>query len=282
MICGKAMKEIEWVILLLFLSLVVGCQKPQGGLTVVGSTSVEPFAEMLAEEYMSHHGGKKIYVQGGGSSAGIQAIRTGAADVGMSSRQLMPEEGNLIAIPVAYDAIAVIVHPSNRIHNLTLDQIRGIFSGQIRNWIALGGFDRPITLVTREEGSGTREAFQHLLMGKTEISLGALVQDSNGAIRQVVADDPNAIGYISLGLVSDRVKAIEIDGVVPNIENIKRLRYKVIRPFLFVFNAEPEGLAKNFLDYILSTEGQILLIQEGLVGSTTISEFQKEEKGGSK
>jgi phosphate transport system substrate-binding protein len=278
----KIIKKIGWGTLLLVLFSLLGCQKPQGGLTVVGSTSVEPFAEMLAEEYMSHHGERKVYVQGGGSSAGIQAIQTGAADVGMSSRQLMPGEGNLTAVPIAYDAIAVIVHPSNRTNNLNLDQIRGIFSGQITNWHAVGGFDRPITLVTREEGSGTREAFQHLLMGKTEISLGALVQDSNGAIRQVVADDPNALGYISLGLVNDRVKAIEIDGVVPNIENIKKLRYKVIRPFLFVFNAEPKGLAKDFLDYILSPEGQKLLIQEGLIGSTTISEFQKQGKSGSK
>ncbi|MBI5968776.1 MAG: phosphate ABC transporter substrate-binding protein [Deltaproteobacteria bacterium] len=252
------------------LAFITGCQKPQGGLSVVGSTSVQPFAEILVEEYMGHHGQEKIYIQGGGSSAGIQAVRTEAAQIGMSSRLLMPDEQDLIAVPIAYDAIAVIVHPRNPPNDLTKDQIKGIFSGRVTHWSEVGGRHHPITLVTREEGSGTREAFQHLLMGKTEISLRALVQDSNGAIRQVVADDPNAIGYISLGLVNDRVKAVKIDGVEASVENIKKLRYKIVRPFLFVFKANPQGMARNFLDYVLSPAGQKLLVQEGLVSTTAI------------
>jgi phosphate transport system substrate-binding protein len=253
-----------------------GCQKPQGGLTVVGSTSVQPFAEVLAEEYMSHHSRGKIYVQGGGSSAGIQAVRTEAAEVGMSSRALMPDERDLIPVPIAYDAIAIIVHPSNPLTDLSVDQIKGIFSRQITNWREAGGRNHPLTLVTREEGSGTRESFQHLIMGKTEISLAALVQDSNGAIRQVVADDPHAIGYISLGLVNDRVKALKIDGVEANVENIKKRRYKFVRPFLFVFKTQPQGMASNFLNYILSPDGQKLLVQEGLVSVTTLAGSPKE------
>ena len=253
-----------------------GCQKPQGGLTVVGSTSVQPFAEVLAEEYMSRHSRGKIYVQGGGSSAGIQAVRTEAAEVGMSSRALMDNERDLIPVPIAYDAIAIIVHPSNPLTNLSVDQIKGIFSRQITNWREAGGRNHPLTLVTREEGSGTRESFQHLIMGKTEISLAALVQDSNGAIRQVVADDPNAIGYISLGLVNDRVKALKIDGVEANVENIKKRRYKFVRPFLFVFKTQPQGMARNFLNYILSPDGQKLLVQEGLVSVTTLADSPKE------
>jgi phosphate transport system substrate-binding protein len=259
----------------IFAILLTGCQNPQGGLTVVGSTSVEPFAEVLAEEYMAHHSQRKIYVQGGGSSAGIQAVRTEAAQVGMASRALMPDERDLIAVPIAYDAIAVIVHPNNPLSNLSQGQIKNIFSGQVTKWSETGGRNHPITLVTREEGSGTREAFQHLLMGKTEISLGALVQDSNGAIRQVVGDDPNAIGYISLGLVNERVKAIKIDGVEADVENIKMHRYKIVRPFLFVFKTAPQGIGRSFLDYILSPAGQKLLVQEGLVSVTTISDSQK-------
>jgi phosphate transport system substrate-binding protein len=272
----------EWLWCLVFagwVGLVAGCQRPQADLTVVGSTSVEPFAEALAEEYMSHHSQEKIYIQGGGSSAGIQAVRTAAAQVGMSSRNLMPEERDLIAIPIAYDAIAVIVHPSNPITNLNIDQIRKIFSGQVTQWNALDGRKHPITMVTREEGSGTRDAFQHLLMGKTEISLRGLVQDSNGAIRQVVADDPNAIGYISLGLVNDRVKAVKIDNIEPSVDSIKRQSYKIIRPFLFVFKTQPQGLAKSFLDYILSEEGQKILVHEGLVSVQTLSGSSKEAKG---
>jgi phosphate transport system substrate-binding protein len=269
---------LNWVWACAFLLLIafpIGCQKTQGGLTVAGSTSVQPFAEVLAEEYMVGHSQEKIYVQGGGSSAGIQAVRTEAAQVGMSSRALMPEEHDLIGVPIAYDAIAIIVHPSNPLTNLSIEQIKRIFSRQTTNWREAGGRSHPITLVTREEGSGTRESFQHLIMGKTEISLAALVQDSNGAIRQVVADDPNAVGYISLGLVNNRVKAPKIDGIEANVENIKKHRYKFVRPFLFVFKASPQGLAKNFLEYILSPEGQKLLVQEGLVSVATIADSPK-------
>jgi phosphate transport system substrate-binding protein len=267
-----------FVIAFLGVSLfLAGCQRQKGGLTVAGSTSVEPFAEMLAEDYMEHHGKEKIFIQGGGSSAGIQAVRTGAAQVGMSSRLLTPQEQDLLAFPIAYDAIAVIVHPTNRLRNLTLDQIRKIFSGQVLRWEEIGGKNAAITLVSREEGSGTREAFQHLLMAKTEISLRALVQDSNGAIRQVVADDPNAIGYISLGLVNEKVKAVGIEGVEATIESIRMKSYKVVRPFLFVFKSEPQDTAKRFLDFVLSETGQKLLVQEGLVSVSALSPPKDEE-----
>jgi phosphate transport system substrate-binding protein len=226
---------------------------------------------MLSEEYMAQPAQDKIFIQGGGSSAGVQAVRTDAAQVGMSSRNLTPSEQDLIGVPIAYDAIVIIVHPKNPIRNLTREEIRGVFSGKIRNWSEIGGKNHPITLVSREEGSGTREAFQHLIMGKEEISLRALVQDSNGAIRQVIADDPNAIGYISLGLVNDRVIALKIDGVEPSVENIKAKKYQFVRPFLFIFKHEPQGSGKKFLDYILSSEGQKILVHEGLVSVASIS-----------
>lgn len=257
---------------------LAGCQRQKGGLTIAGSTSVEPFAEILAEEYMEHRGNEKIFVQGGGSSAGIQAVRTGAAHIGMSSRLLTSQEQDLVSIAIAYDAIAVIVHPSNPIQNLTLAEIRKIFSGQVRRWEEIGGKSAVITLVSREEGSGTREAFQQLLMGKAEISLRALVQDSNGAIRQVVADDPNSIGYISLGLVNEKVKAVKIDGIEATIDNIRQKKYRVVRPFLFVFLSEPKDMSKRFVDFVLSESGQKLLIQEGLVGVSSLSESKDKEK----
>ena len=149
--------------------------------------------------------------------------------------------------------------------DLSLLQISEIFSGKIKNWKEVGGTSHPIVLVTREEGSGTRESFQKFVMEKEEISLEALVQDSNGAIRQVVSSDPNAIGYISLGLVNDKVKALKISGVEPNLANIENGRYTLVRPFLFVFNGKPEGEAKSFLEFVLSPEAQKLLQKEGLV-----------------
>jgi len=247
-------------------------------LTIAGSTSVQPFAEILAEDYMEQHPKEKIFIQGGGSSAGIQAVRTGVAQVGMSSRLLTAQEQDLLALPMAYDAIAVIVHPSNPVRDLTVDQIRRVFAGQITRWEEIGGRSSGITLVTREEGSGTREAFQHLLMGKSEISLRSLVQDSNGAIRQVVADDPNSVGYISLGLVNEKVKALKIEGVEATIDNIRLKNYKVVRPFLFVFKSEPQDISKRFMDFVLSETGQKLLVHEGLVSVISLSPPKDEGK----
>lgn len=257
---------ISWFLTLItVISVTVGCQRQQAGVTVAGSTSVEPFAELLAEEYMLHHPQSHIYVQGGGSTAGIEAVRSHAAHIGMSSRALIGQEKDLYAVTVAKDAIAIIVHPNNPAEDLSLIQIRQVFSGKIRNWSEVGGLSRPMVLVTREEGSGTREAFQKMVMEKEEISLEALVQDSNGAIRQVVAGDPNAIGYISLGLVNEKVKALKVSGVEPNLKNIVSGRYRLVRPFLFVFNGSPKGEADSFLEFVLSAEAQELLQKEGLV-----------------
>jgi phosphate transport system substrate-binding protein len=265
------LKKSKLFCLLWFLSLLsttafeVSCQRQQAGVTVAGSTSVEPFAELLAEEYMLKHPESHIYVQGGGSTAGIEAVKTHAAHIGMSSRSLMSDEKNLYAVTIAKDAIAIIVHPENPITDLSLPRIRQVFAGKIRNWNEVGGHLRPIVLVTREEGSGTREAFQKMVMEKEEINLEALVQDSNGAIRQVVGNDPNAIGFISLGLVNQTVKALKISGVEPNLKNIVRGHYRFVRPFLFVFNSKPEGEANSFLEFVLSPEAQGLLQKEGLV-----------------
>jgi phosphate transport system substrate-binding protein len=251
----------------IFLTIVVcmGCQRSKSGITVAGSTSVEPFAELLAEEYMRPHPASHIYVQGGGSSSGIMAARTRAANIGMASRFLLPNEQDIYPVTIAKDAIAIIVHPTNPVSDLSLLQISAIFSGKFRNWREVRGNSHPMVLVTREEGSGTREAFQKFVMKKEEISLEALVQDSNGAIRQVVSSDPNAIGYISFGLVNDKVKALKISGVAPDPVNIENGTYILVRPFLFVFNGNPEGEAKAFLEFVLSPEAQKLLQREGLV-----------------
>jgi phosphate transport system substrate-binding protein len=214
---------------------------------------------------MIRHPQSQIYVQGGGSSAGIEAVRTRAAHIGMSSRSLIGTEKSFYAVTIARDAIAIIVHPKNPVIDLPLVKVREIFAGRIKNWKELGGTDSPIILVTREEGSGTREAFQKLVMGEEEIALEALVQDSNGAIRQVVTGDPNAIGYISLGLVNEKVKALMISGTEPRVEHIENGRYHLVRPFLFVFDGEPSGEAKSFLDFVMSPEAQKLLAREGLV-----------------
>jgi len=261
--------NLGFPICLLFIFLVIqlnaGCQSAKAGITVAGSTSVQPFAELLAEEYVSRYPHNDIYVQGGGSTAGILAVRTHAANIGMSSRSLLPDEKDLYAVTIAKDAIAIIVNPKNSIQDLSLDLVRRVFSGKTRNWKELGASPHPIVLVSREEGSGTRESFQKFVMGKEEISLESLVQDSNGAIRQVVSNDLYAIGYISLGLVNEKVRPLKISGVEPSLANIESAKYTLVRPFLFVFDGEPKGEAKSFLEFVLSPGAQKLLSKEGLV-----------------
>lgn len=246
-----------------------GCRgnaKSAHGLCIAGSTSVQPFAEKLAEVYMQQHPGVRIDVQGGGSSAGIFATQQGAANLGASSRELVESEKGLQEIPIAWDGIAIIVHPGNPLNNLRLEQLREIFQGKITDWKELGLPPHAIDTITREEGSGTREAFENLVMQKTDITPAALVQDSNGAVREIVAGDPYALGYISAGLVDERVKAVAVDGILPTRENIKNQAYKLVRRFLLVSRVAPVGECLHFVEFILSPQGQRLLEAEGLVG----------------
>jgi len=260
-------RALSCFVLILAALILTGCQRRGGQkeLVVAGSTSIQPFADRWAEVYMAKYPGRVVNVQGGGSSAGIQAARSGAAGIGTSSRELKPEENDLTRIVVARDGLAVIVHPSNPVSGLSLAQVKQIFAGEILNWKELGGRDKTITVVTREEGSGTRGAFQELVMGKVRIYKGAIVEDSNGTVREIVAGDPDSIGYISLGLLNKAVKALNLDGVVPTDENILQNRYKLVRPFLFVTEGTPGAEARNFIDFVLSEEGQGLIKKEGLI-----------------
>lgn len=259
---------VNVVILTLSISLMSACNRtPGAAMIVAGSTSVQPYAEVLAEEYMALNPGSEIDIQGGGSSAGITAAQSRSADIGMSSRTLKDDEKNLWYVEIARDGLVLIVNPKNPIQNLTKDQVRDIYTATITDWSQLGGSKSRINIITREEGSGTRSAFTELLMDKAEITPKAIVQDSNGAVRQLVADDPNAIGFISLGLVNDKVKALHLDGITASRENIMNGSYTLSRPFLFVTNVKPTGLTKKFIDFTLSSEGQKLLSNEGLIPS---------------
>ena len=252
----------------ILISLIVlssGCSRSSASIIVAGSTSVQPFAEVLAEEYMILHPDIVIDIQGGGSAAGIMATNSGTADIGMSSRALKPDELHLWSLEIASDGLAVIVHPENPIHNLSLEQVRGIYSGEISRWDTLGGISSQIHVFTREEGSGTRSSFESLVMSSSEIMPEAMVQDSNGAVRQLVGDDPAAIGFISLGLVDGTVKAMELDGTTPTSEHILDGTYRLSRSFLFLTADEPSGIVKEFIEFTTSAQGRNLLNAEGLI-----------------
>jgi phosphate transport system substrate-binding protein len=262
------------IALLLFIALILwgtfdirksGANRKETTITLAGSTSVMPFSEKLAEFFMVEHPGLSVDVQGGGSSAGIQAVMNRTADIGMSSRDLKGTEKGLTEIPICHDGIAIIVNPRNTIREITMEQVRSIYSGRIRNWKELGWIDRRIDAVTREEGSGTRGAFEELVMGKGEIDSGIMVQDSNGSVKEVVATDPYAIGYISLGMVDSKVKGLIVDNIEPSVKNIKDKKYGIVRPFLYLTLGEAQGSASTFIAFVLSKQGQEILRKEGLI-----------------
>jgi phosphate transport system substrate-binding protein len=246
---------------------VSGCSRPEGGaLTLAGSTSIQPFAEKWAEAYQAKNPAVQIRVQGGGSTAGVKAAETGTADIGMCSRELKPEETKLVTPTViARDGETVIVNPSLPIGDLTVEQVRAIYAGELGNWKEVGGPDLKITVVTREIGSGARGAFEDMVMGKEKkIVASALVQDSQGAVRQMVSTSPAAIGYVSHGVVDTSVKGLKLNGVEPNEETILSGRYPLVRPFLFLTKGPSAGQSKEFIDWVLGPEGQAIGRKEGL------------------
>jgi phosphate transport system substrate-binding protein len=246
-----------------------GCaRKSENTITLAGSTAFQPFAEKLAEQYLATHKEVKINVQGGGSAVGIQAALAGSAQIGMADLLKLPDEAKaLTSTVIARDGIAIITHPKNSLAGLTAAQARGVFSGQINNWKELGGPDATIRVISREEGSGTRKSFQKLVLGNGEFSPQALFQNSNGTIREAVASNPDAIGYLSIGLVDSRVKSVSYNGVAATNENVKKGAYPLARPICFLTKGEPGSSVKAFIDYCLSDVSQKLLEKEGLISA---------------
>ncbi len=276
------MKRILGIALvsIMAMSLLVGCSAKtadtgttenapapeQKTVTINGSTSVQPLAEELAKKFSEKHPEIKVDIQGGGSGVGIKSANDGVVDIGMSSRELKAEEAGLKEFKIAIDGIAVILNPANKVTNLTKEQLMNIYTGQISNWKDVGGADAAITVVTREEGSGTRGAFIELT--GVEVKEGdkkvdktvdtAITQGSTGAVVTTVSQDPNAIGYASFGAAKSKTEVvmISVDGVAISEDAIYGKTYVLSRPFLFLTKAEPAGAAKEFIDFVLSAEGQ--------------------------
>ncbi len=268
-------------LLLLGAAFASGCSKKEaaapnpapstaltGTLTIAGSTSVQPFSEVLAEKFMAKNKEVKINVQGGGTAVGIEAAISGAAGIGSASRALNADEKTKLKdTTICLDGIAIVVHPSNTVKALKNEDIMNIYLGNIKNWKEIGGSDAPITVVSREDGSGTREAFTTLVMSKKDILKTAIIQNSTGAVRTTVAGDKNSIGYISLADVNKDVKALNVDGIEASVANVLNGTYKLQRPFLYVTKEAPTGLAKAFIDFVLSSEGQQILVDNKAVST---------------
>jgi phosphate transport system substrate-binding protein len=241
-----------------------------GTIQLAGSTTVQPLAEVLAEAFMAVNPDVMIEVQGGGSSVGVTSAGEGTVDIGNASRNVKDSEfetfPDLQVFTIAYDGIAVVTDPDLELPSLTVEQVKGIFSGEITNYAEIGGPDEAIVVVSREEGSGTRAAFEELVMESGDeaalITEDALLQQSNGQVRTTVSTTPNSIGYLSFGFLDESVNAVSIDGVEPTVENVKAGDYAIYRPLNMLTNGDPNDLAQAFLDFILSEAGQAIVAED--------------------
>ncbi len=258
-------KHIIRVSFLIVLTGLLACGRSRLSITAAGSTAFQPFAEKLADQYMVTHPTINITVQGGGSAVGIQSALSGAAAIGMADLVKLPAEASALqSVIVAQDGVVVVVHPSNPLSDLTLDQIRAVFSGTIKNWQELGGPNTPITVVSREAGSGTRISFEQIV-GNVVLTKEAIIQDSNGTIRETVANDANAVGYLSHGLLNERIKALTISGHSCTHEAIRDGAYPLSRPIFLLTRANPGAEVQEFIDFILSADGQKIIADSGLL-----------------
>ncbi|MCG3864587.1 MULTISPECIES: phosphate ABC transporter substrate-binding protein [unclassified Photobacterium] len=244
--------------------------------TVVGSTSVSHIMDVLADTYSSTHKDTTIEVQGIGSTAGITAVKQGAAEIGMSSRVISPSEldSNYKAVTIAHDGIAVVVNKENPVTNLTREQLIGIYQGKITNWKSINGKDLDMAVVSRENASGSRFSFEHF-MGLTQqvsgftvsnISPRVLVVSTNGMVKSLVSRNKHAIGYVSLGSIDDSVKALSYDNVLPTAANIESGEYKIARPFLLMFKQKDlANNAQQFIKFVLSNQAQSIIKNKGYV-----------------
>ncbi|NYB53125.1 MAG: phosphate ABC transporter substrate-binding protein [Methanobacteriaceae archaeon] len=259
------------VILIIFIAVyTVSSGSNYERIEIAGSTSVQPLAEKLADKYMEEHPHVRVDVMGGGSGLGIRSVSQDIIAIGTSSKELKSSEKNgLIDYTIGKEGIVLAVNLNNPVNDLTKSQLKEIFAGNITNWKEVGGPDAKINLVIREDGSGTRKAFEDIVMNKTKVKSDAIVQTSTESIKLAVKQDPYAIGYISLAHMTPDVKALKIDGVSPTMETVKEGSYKLQRPFLFITKGEPKGAVKEFINWCLGPEGQEIVKEENIVPITS-------------
>ena len=240
-----------------------------GTISLAGSTSMEKLCEAMSESFMETYPGVTVTVEYTGSGAGLESLASGSVDIGNSSRHLKDEEvaGGAVENVVAIDGIAVIVDPANSVSDIPADKLAAIYKGEITNWSELGGNDEAIVVIGRESGSGTRDAFEELLEVKDACKY-AQELDSTGGVKAKVAATPGAIGYVSLDVVDESIKAVAIDSVEPTEANIIAGDYLLSRPFVMATNGEisaQNDLVKGWFDYISSDAGKDVIKSVGLI-----------------
>jgi phosphate transport system substrate-binding protein len=253
-----------------------GSKGDHSTVVIAGSTSVQPLSEALADAFTEENEDISIEVQGGGSGQGIKAIRSGIADLGALSREVSDDEKASISdtYVIANDGIAVIVNPKSKVKDLTIAQIKAIFTGKITNWKEIDGTDLPVTVISREAGSGTRTAFTEITGvlvkdangdERDDTALSSVIQGSNGAVLQTVAETEGTIGYISLGALTGRVKVLAVEGTEASEQTVLNGEYPIARPFIYVSGGGLSSAAQKWIDFVLSDEGQDIVEESGFI-----------------
>ncbi|HEV2803717.1 MAG TPA: phosphate ABC transporter substrate-binding protein [Chthoniobacterales bacterium] len=228
----------------------------------------------LAEQFKAQHSGTTFDIAAEGSTTGIAAIIDGTAQIGMSSRRAKPAEMsaasakgvNMKPTIVAYDGIAVIVNSANSVKSLTKKQVEQIFTGEVSDWSAVGGSGGKISIYTRNTSSGTYSDFKELAMKKRDYAGGSQKMAGNEQIASEVGKNPNGVGYVGLAYTkASGVKVMAIDGVLPSVQSVHAKTYPYARPTFYYTNGEPNGLAKQFLDFTIGAAGQKIAAQVGFV-----------------
>lgn len=245
-----------------------------GNMVIRGSTTVLPIAQKVAEIYMKDNPDVKISISGGGSGNGIKALIDGSTDIADSSRFIKQKEVELavekgrypVPFAVAYDCIVPVVHPDNNMTNLTMDQLKDIYMGKVKNWKEIGGSDRPIVVISRDTSSGTYEVWRSKVLKKERVFPGALLQASSGAIVQAIAHNKNAIGYIGLGYMTGSVKALRVNNIEGSAETTLNGTYPISRPLYMFTVGWPKGDTLNFINFLVHPEkGQKYVSEAGYV-----------------
>lgn len=240
----------------------------KGEIMISGGTAHVPVMKDAAKNIMTINPNIRISIAGGGSGVGIKQVGEGLVNIGNTGRTPTNEEVAKYGLKMfkwAIDGVGVIVHKKNPVKSLKKIDLIKIYSGEIVNWKQLGGPNRPINVYTRDEASGTREVFWEKGLGKRAITLKANVVVSNGAMKSAVANDPNGIGYVSVGHMDDSISPVALDGVIPTIKTVKDGSYKISRGLYSNTKGDPTGLTKKFIDYLFSPEGQKIVVEKGFI-----------------
>jgi len=264
-------KKVVFGVTILF--VLTGASYAAQSIVIKGSTTVLPIAQAALEAYMKANKDVQISLSGAGSGDGIKALIDKTTDIANSSREIKKEEISLaetkgvkpVTHVVAYDALIPVVHPNNKVKDLSIDQLSQIYQGKIINWKEVGGDDLKIVVVSRDSSSGTFESWDHFVMKKAKVSPRAQMMASNGAVVTAIAKNRYAIGYLGIGYINKSVKPLQIDGVAGSAQTVLSQKYPLARELYMYTNGEPTGEVAKFIAFMKSPQGQNIVKKVGFV-----------------